>query len=115
MLQILILLTGNYTFFNLLTVSLCLAVLEGRPDFDIVLAGQRYLGTAQVWACHVFLAYMTGRMFSVGGMVPNVKVSLDDFTWLKQVGVDLLWGPDEAVAFAEVRALRRKSRRLRPF
>ena len=96
MLQVLIALTGSYTFFNLLTAAACLAVWEGPPDFDIVLAGQKHLKKLQVLSCYVFLAYLTGRMFSVGALVPNVKISLEDTSWLKHVGIDLLWDPDEA-------------------
>ena len=69
---------------------------EGPPDFDIVLAGQKHLKKLQVLSCYVFLAYLTGRMFSVGALVPNVKISLEDTSWLKHVGIDLLWDPDEA-------------------
>ena len=79
-LQLLILLTGNYTFFNLLTIALCLFLFDDacfarwklaskpialRPPFRAV--------TAVVWALVAFLSGV--ELWSLAGKVPEPLVA----------------------------------------
>ena len=46
------------------------------------------------------MAWLSGELFSVGGMEPGVKVNLEETSWFKRAGIDLLWGAMEANTFA---------------
>ncbi|GMH72785.1 hypothetical protein TrLO_g7003 [Triparma laevis f. longispina] len=103
-LQILIALTGSYTFFNLLTVAMCFGVWEGESDFGLTapVKGEwgKALKKAQLFVSYCFLAWLSGELFSIGGMEPGIKVNLETSSWFKRAGIDLLWRAPEANKFA---------------
>ncbi|GMH98546.1 hypothetical protein TrVE_jg5855 [Triparma verrucosa] len=103
-LQILIAFTGSYTFFNLLTVAMCFGVWEGESDFGFksTVKGEwgKALRKVQLFLGYSFMAWLSGELFSVGGMEPGVKVNLEETSWFKRAGIDLLWGAMEANTFA---------------
>ena len=68
MLQILIILTGSYNFFNLLTITLCLSCMIGN---SIEKAKRRSTNFVRIWnfiqftSCAIFLSWVCSEMFDV--------------------------------------------------
>ena len=69
MLQLLIIATGNYNFFNLLTIMLCLPCMIGMKTFASFYRAKgghhRIWNGLQMAACVMFLAWSCNEMFSV--------------------------------------------------
>ena len=78
--QVLILLTGNYTFFNLLAIALCLFLFAGQPAGDAMPETRAHRGVSM--ALTVFVATTSGLQFLEMFRVPLPAAGRAYLEWI---------------------------------